>query len=77
MVDHLTRVTASAGAPRADALAQALASAGFSIRRERGRVVADSSAVEGREAKDLLRAAGFEDREYRVFVEYVRQWGFL
>ena len=77
MVDHLTRVTVDLGAPRAEALAGALATLGFAVTRERKRIVADSSVVGGREAKDLLRARGFQDREYRIFVEYVRQWGIL
>jgi hypothetical protein len=66
-----------AGAPRAEVVAATLAVAGFTVRRERRRIVGESSLVGGREVKALLRARGFEDREYRIFVEYVRQWGFL
>jgi hypothetical protein len=77
VVDHLTRVIVNASAPRAAALAGALAGFGFAVTRDRKRIVADSSTVGGREAKDLLRARGFADREYQVLVEYVRQWGFL
>jgi len=77
VVDHLTRVTVYAGAPRAEALADALAVLGFAVKRERRRIVADSSIIGGQEAKRLLRGRGFEDREYRIFVEYVRQWGIL
>lgn len=77
MVDHLTRVTVDACAPRAAALAGALVGLGFAVTRDPKRIVADSSTVGGREARDLLRARGFVDREYRIFVEYVRQWGFL
>jgi hypothetical protein len=50
---------------------------GGPTRASRRRIVADSTTVGGREVKDLLRAQGFEDRKYRIFVEYVRQWGFL
>jgi hypothetical protein len=77
MVDHLTRVTVDAPPPRAGAFAAALSELGFSVRQERGRTVADSAALGGRETKELLRARGFQDREYRIFVEYVRQWGTL
>jgi hypothetical protein len=77
MVDHLTRVTADAGSARADALANALAERGFEVRRERRRIVADSSEVEGQDVKAFLRSRGFADREYQVFVEFVRKWGIL
>jgi hypothetical protein len=77
MVDHLTRVTADSSAPQAEALAGALAALGFTVRREHRQVVGDSRTVGGREAKELLRARGFADREYRIHLEYVRQWGFL
>jgi hypothetical protein len=77
MVDHLTRVTVDAGAARAHALAAALAERGFDVRRERRRIVADSTEVEGQDVKAYLRKCGFEDREYLVFVEFVRKWGTL
>ncbi len=77
MVDHVTRVIVDATAPRAGALADALAARGFSVRRERARFVAESDAVEAGEAKRQLLALGFRDREFQVFLEYVRQWGVL
>jgi hypothetical protein len=77
MVDHLTRVTADARFARADDLAAALAARGFEVRRERRRLVADSTEVEGQDVKTYLRARGFGDREYQVFVEFVRKWGIL
>jgi hypothetical protein len=77
MVDHLTRVTADARSAGAGDLAAALAAAGFAVRRERHRIVADSSAVEGQEVKTYLRGRGFADRDYQVFVEFVRRWGTL
>lgn len=77
MVDHLTRVTVPAGAIRARELAAALAELGFAVRSEGRRLVADSTAVEAQEAKRVLRARGFADREYQVFLEYVRRWGVL
>jgi hypothetical protein len=77
MVDHLTRVTVDLRSPRAEALAAALAALGFEVRREARRVVADSTEVEGQVLKAQLRGRGFEDREYQVFVEFVRQWGIL
>ncbi len=77
MVEHLTRITVDTRAGRAADLVHALAAFGFAIRRERGAVVAESDRVEAQDAKRRLRALGFSDREYQVFLEYVRQWGTL
>ncbi len=77
MVDHLTRVTVDARAARADEMAAALATRGFVVRRDARRIVADSTEVEGQDVKEYLRARGFEDREFQVFVEFVRKWGIL
>jgi hypothetical protein len=77
MVDHLTRVTVDATGARAEELLAALALWGFTVRRERRRVVADSTTVEAGEAKRALLELGFRDREFRVFLEYVRRWGVL
>ncbi len=77
MVDHLTRITVDADGARAAGLAEALVARGFTLREAHGRLVADSTTVESREAKDHLRALGYADQEYRVHVEYARRWGFL
>ena len=77
MVDHLTRITVHATGGRAAEMAAALAERGFSVRLERRRFVAESATVEAKDAKTWLRARGFADREYQVFLEYVRQWGVL
>ena len=77
MVDHLTRVTIDVRSASADALASALADHGFAVRRERRRIVADSTLVEGQDVKAYLRGRGFQDRDYQVFVEFVRKWGVL
>jgi hypothetical protein len=77
MVDHLTRVTADATLARAGELAAALSLLGFAVRREAGRIVADSAVVEGQSVKAYLRGLGIADRDYQVFVEFVRQWGIL
>ncbi len=77
MVDHLTRITFDARAERAGDLARALAERGFALRRERRRVVADSTTVEAQDAKRYLLSLGFRDREFQVFLEYVRRWGIL
>jgi len=77
VVDHLTRVTVHASGGRAAEMASALAARGFSVRVERRRFVAESTTVEAQEAKAWLRARGFADREFEVFLEYVRQWGIL
>jgi len=77
MVDHLTRITVDLREPRAEAIARTLAEQGFSVRRERRRLVADSTVVEAQDAKRALLARGFRDREFQVQLEYVRQWGVL
>ena len=77
MVDHVLQVTVDARGARGADLAEALAARGFSLRRSAGRLLAESTVVEAREAKAWLRALGFLDREYRVHVEFSRQWGFL
>lgn len=77
MVDHLTRVIVHATGGRAAEMAAALAARGFSVRVARHRFVAESTVVEAQAAKAWLRARGFEDREYQVFLEYARQWGIL
>jgi hypothetical protein len=77
MVDHLTRVTVHADGGRAAEMAAALAARGFQVRVERRRFVAESSTVEAQDAKAWLRARGFADREFQVFLEYVRRWGVL
>jgi hypothetical protein len=77
MVDHLTRVTFDPAAARAPELAAALADLGLEVRRERDRVVADSTRLEGQAVKAYLRGRGFADRDYQVLVEFVRRWGML
>jgi hypothetical protein len=77
MVDHLTQIAFDPGTSRGLRIAHALQDHGFELRVQRRRIVAESSLVGAQEAKAILRAAGFEDREYQVFLEYVRQWGIL
>ncbi len=77
MVDHLLEITVDAEGARGAALAGALSAAGFDLRTRRGRAVARSASVQAGEAKALLRALGFLDREYRLHVEYTRGWGFM
>lgn len=77
MVDHLTRVTVNRASPRAEDLGLALGRLGFDVREERDRLVADSTTIEAKDLKARLRSLGFSDREYRVFVEFVRRWGVL
>jgi len=77
VVDHLTRILVDVEGDRASNLAGALALRGFTVAAAGGRLVADSTTVEAREAKGHLRSLGYADREYRVHVEYARRWGFL
>lgn len=77
MVDHVLKVTVDAEGARGAGLAETLAVSGFTLRSSRGRLIAESTVIEAQEAKAHLRALGFEDREYRIHVEFSRQWGFL
>jgi hypothetical protein len=77
VVDHLTRITVDARSDRAEEIVRALALWGFAVRRERRRLVADSTTMEAGDAKRALLALGFHDREFQVFLEYVRRWGVL
>jgi hypothetical protein len=77
MVDHVTRITVDAEGDRAAELARALEALGFTLRVGRRRFVGESRTVEAQDAKRRLRALGFADREYRILLEYVRQWGIL
>jgi hypothetical protein len=77
MVDHLTRITVDAAADRAEDVVRALALRGFSVRRAGDRLVAESDRVEAQDAKRYLRSLGFRDREFQIFLEYVRAWGVL
>jgi hypothetical protein len=77
MVDHRTRITVDADGGRAAEMARALAARGFEVRVARRRFVAESTTVEATEAKEYLRSLGFHDREFRVYLEYVRRWGVL
>ena len=77
MVDHLLQVTVDAVGERGEGLAGALAAQGFQVRVAEGRVVASSAAIEPQVAKARLRSLGFADREFRVYLEYFRRWGFM
>lgn len=76
MVDHLTRVTVQDG-PRSNGIVRALSELGFTAHEEGDRTFAESSTVEACEVKRHLRELGFEDRQYQVFVEFVRKWGVM
>jgi hypothetical protein len=78
VVDHLTRVEPERGlAPeRVAAMGAALGAIGFAPAAGR-RPAWESAIAEAGDAKAHLRTSGFRDREFRVVLEYVRQWGFL
>jgi hypothetical protein len=78
MIDLLTLVTPERGLARCRAreLAAALGALGFARRPDGGEAFA-STEVEAGAVKRQLLARGFRDREFRVVLEYVRQWGML
>ncbi len=79
MVDLLTLVTAERGLARCRVheLAAALGGLGFERRPAPGGESFASTEVEAGAVKRHLLARGFRDREFRVVLEYVRQWGVL
>ncbi len=79
MVDHLTRVLlpSEVGPLRILHAAEQLRGLGFAVRAERSGLVAESDRVEAQDAKRLLRALGFADREFQVRLDYERRWGTL
>jgi hypothetical protein len=66
--DHYNRVAE---------MMELLAGHGFSCRAGKEAVYCYSSEVEAGEAKRLLLAAGFRDREFQIHLEYTRGWGML
>jgi hypothetical protein len=62
---------------RVASMMELLASHGFSFRRSNKAVHCYSREVEAGEAKRLLLAAGFNDREFQIVLEYTRGWGML
>ena len=78
MVDLLTLVTPERGLARCRVreLAAALGALGCERRPAGGEAFA-STDVEAGAVKRHLLARGFRDREFRVVLEYVRQWGVL
>ena len=79
MVEHLTTVEPARGLSdaRRTELAATLAALGFERRRGGRRAVFASTTLQPAYAKAQLRARGFADREFRIFLEYTRLWGFL
>ena len=63
--------------PRNGALREWLAAHAFAIAEKRGGWQAVSHDGEGNDHKDALRAAGFADYDYHLYVEYQRAWGYL
>jgi hypothetical protein len=79
MVDHLTTVWPAheLDPPRIARMASALDDLGFEQQASSDRVSFTSGKVEAQTVKAYLRAHGFRDREFRLVLEYVRQWGML
>jgi hypothetical protein len=66
--DHYTRVIT---------MMELLKSHGFSFRADKQAIHCFSTEVEAGEAKRLLLAAGFKDREFQIVLDYTRGWGML
>ena len=54
-----------------------LDNAHYTIRANKRGWQAESHDGEGNDHKDALRAAGFADYDYHLYVEYQRAWGYL
>lgn len=66
--DHYTRVAE---------MMEFLEKHGFTFSAEKNSIRCFSNLVEAGEAKQLLIAAGFKDREFQIILEYTRAWGML
>lgn len=62
---------------RVAAMMELLSGYGFNSIAKDGAVYCYSKDVEAGEAKRLLLAAGFRDREFQIVLEYTRGWGIL
>lgn len=62
---------------RVAAMMELLDRHGFQFRAAKNAVHGTSAVVEAHEAKALLLAAGFHDREFQIVLEYTRGWGML
>jgi hypothetical protein len=63
---QLTRVAVDALAERAEDIARALASRGFTVRRAWPRLLADSASVGAQETRRYLRSLGFHGRDFQA-----------
>lgn len=79
MVNHLTTVWPARGLEpaRIASMASTLGDLGFEQQARGDRVSFASDRVEAQTVKAYLRAHGFRDHEFRLVLEYVRQWGML
>lgn len=62
---------------RVAAMMEALATQGFTFYHEKDCIYADSDKVEAQEVKHFLIDKGFHDREFQVWLEYIRKWGMM
>ena len=76
-----SKTTLHSAHPATDARSKALLSFarahGFAIRTTRTQWQGSVLDVESEDIKTLLRAAGFADRDFHLYLEYQRGWGFL
>ena len=64
-------------AERVAAMMDFMADLGFSFEAGKNKVRCFSNAVEAGEIKRMLLAAGFNDKEFQIVLEYTRGWGML
>ncbi|AIF52417.1 hypothetical protein UFO1_2874 [Pelosinus sp. UFO1] len=64
-------------AERVALMMELLAAKEFSFHFQQGSIFADSSVMEGQEAKEYLLGNGFLDQEFQIFLEYGRKWGIM
>lgn len=56
-------------------LLRTLEEQGFAFKMGKDCIYAISTEIEAQDAKEFLRAQGFYDNEFQVFLEYTRKWG--
>ena len=62
---------------RVAGMMELLAVRGFVLHRGKNCIYADSEEVEAQEAKQYLLKNGYADKEFQIWLEYIRKWGMM
>ena len=62
---------------RVAGMMELLAVRGFVFHRGKNCIYADSEEVEAQDAKQYLLKNGYLDKEFQIWLEYIRKWGMM